>query len=247
MAPRLHGGATGTELARRGFDLRAPQWSAAANVAAPELVARIHREYADAGAALVTANTTSVHAHTVGEDVERHCAIAIELARSAGVLVAGSLAMLPKSIDRDARAHQYRRVGDALASADVLLLEGFLDPAELLLALDATRRWAGPRWAALAGPAVARIAEVIAAGPAEVALFCVHCCSLGDADAALTTARTIAPRAALGAYPSPAPDNDDAFASGLGACARAHDLAWIGACCGSTPTTTAAICTALRT
>lgn len=246
MAPRLHGGALGTELSRRGFELRAPMWSAAANIAAPELVAQIHREYAEAGAALVTANTTSVHAHAVGDEVEQHCAVAITLARTAGVLVAGSLAMLPKSLEPGTRAQQYRRIADALGTADVLLLEGFLDPDELLLALDATRRWAGPRWAALAGPAVPRIAEVIAADPVGVALFCVHCCSLGDADAALLTARASAPHAPLGAYPSPAPDDDDAFARGLVTCARAHDLAWIGACCGSTPTTTAAIFAALR-
>jgi homocysteine S-methyltransferase len=241
MPPRLHGGAVGTELARRGFELRAPQWSAAANLAAPRLVAQIHRDYADAGAALVTANTTSVHEHTVGDAVVQHCAIAIALARESGVEVAGSLAMLPRSIiDPDERRRQYARVAQALVGCDVLLLEGFLDPHELLLALSSTRDWPGPRWAALAGPAVPRIAEVIAARPADVAMFVVHCCPLDVADAALAAVRAIDRDVALGAYPSP--NGDDAiFARELLLSARAHDLAWIGSCCGSTPDTTAAL------
>lgn len=247
MRPRLHGGAVGTELVRRGFAIGEPQWSAAANLAAPELVAEIHRDYAAAGAELVTANTTCVHRHDVGDATAEHCAIAIALARRAGVRVAASLAMLPASIDADARTAEYRRVCDAMRDADVLLMEGFVDAAELLRAIAATRMWPGPRWAALAGPGVMGLGGVIApALAAGIALVAVHCCSIADADAALTAARAIAHDAPLGAYPSPDAGEDDAgFAQRLVARARAHRLTWVGSCCGSTPTTTAAIATAL--
>lgn len=245
MPPRLFDGALGTELARRGFELRAPQWSAAANTLAPELVAQIHRDYVNAGAELVTANTTSVHEHTVGEAFVEHCRFAIELARTAGARVAGSLAMLPREIDREERRARYAAVARALTSADVLLLEGFLDPDELLLALDATARWPGPRWAALAGPAAPRLAEVIAAAPANVALFLVHCCPIDEACAALADTRALHPLAPLGAHPSPTAA-DETFARTLVDCARRNDLAWIGSCCGSTPATTAVIAAALR-
>lgn len=240
----LMGGAVGTELARRGFPLQAPQWSAAANVVAPEIVAQIHRDYAAAGAELVTANTTSVHQHTVGDAYAEHCDRAIELARSAGVRVAGSLAMLPRDVRPDERRARYQAVAAALHGSDVLLLEGFLEPAELLLALDATARWSGPRWAALAGPGAGGLTDVIAAAPASVALFLVHCCTLEDAHAALDAAREAHPDAPLGAYPSPS-DDDETFARALVDCARTLDLAWIGSCCGSTPRTTTSLATAL--
>ncbi|MBC8070578.1 MAG: homocysteine S-methyltransferase family protein, partial [Deltaproteobacteria bacterium] len=57
---RLLDGAVGTELARRGFVLAPPSFSAAAIEHAPELLAAIHRDHVLAGAELVTAGTTCV-------------------------------------------------------------------------------------------------------------------------------------------------------------------------------------------
>lgn len=244
-APQLHGGAVGTELSRRGFGLTAPRWSAAANLEAPELVASIHRDYAQAGAALVTANTTCVHEHIVGDDLARHCAIAIDLARRANVAVAASLSMLPASIDADERTARYQRAAAAMAGADVLLLEGFVDPDELLRAVAATATWQGPRWAALAGPGVHHLPR-LAATVVGVDLLAAHCCPLRDAEAALAATRAAHAERALGCYPSPARDDDPhEFAHALVSCARAHRLRWVGSCCGSTPATTAAIAQAL--
>ena len=50
-------GPMGTELAARGVMTELPLWSAAAIDAAPEVIAAIHRDYADAGATVHTANT----------------------------------------------------------------------------------------------------------------------------------------------------------------------------------------------
>jgi S-methylmethionine-dependent homocysteine/selenocysteine methylase len=50
-------GAMGTELQRRGMDTGLPLWSARALMTHPEVVLRIHREYVDAGADILTANT----------------------------------------------------------------------------------------------------------------------------------------------------------------------------------------------
>jgi S-methylmethionine-dependent homocysteine/selenocysteine methylase len=50
-------GAMGTELLRRGVDTGLPLWSARALMTHPEAVLQIHREYAEAGADILTANT----------------------------------------------------------------------------------------------------------------------------------------------------------------------------------------------
>ncbi len=54
-------GATGTELGRRGVDIRLPLWSARALLDAPEVLAGIHRDYLEAGAGAITANTFRTH------------------------------------------------------------------------------------------------------------------------------------------------------------------------------------------
>jgi S-methylmethionine-dependent homocysteine/selenocysteine methylase len=54
-------GATGTELGRRGVDLSLPMWSARAILDAPNIIQQIHREYLQAGADLITANTFRTH------------------------------------------------------------------------------------------------------------------------------------------------------------------------------------------
>ncbi len=246
MVTRLHGGPMGTELSRRGFPLRAAgAWSAAAITEAPDLVAAIHRDHVRAGAAMVTANTTCAHAHYVGDAMPSLCTAAIGLARQSGAIVAGALSMLPATMSSAAREGGYAQMAAALVDADILLLEGFVDGPELLRALAATRAWVGPRWAALAGPGVAALPEIVVPARAEdVALLAVHCCDLDEAVAALVAAQSVGADTPLGAYPSP--DTDDcAFANALVGHARALSLSWIGSCCGGTPATTAAIASAL--
>ena len=56
-APILLDGATGTELEARGIEAGLPLWSSHALLHAPEAVEAIHRDYALAGAEILTANT----------------------------------------------------------------------------------------------------------------------------------------------------------------------------------------------
>src|SRR5207253_2975605 len=100
--PILLDGATGTELERRGFALEKPGWSARAIDEAPELLQTIHRDYVEAGAEIITANTFRLHRRNLAawgaeEEQPRLVGKAVELARRAAggrALVAASLAPL---------------------------------------------------------------------------------------------------------------------------------------------------------
>ncbi|MCA9045571.1 MAG: homocysteine S-methyltransferase family protein, partial [Planctomycetaceae bacterium] len=95
--PLIMDGATGTELARRGLELTPPLWSASAILHASELLQQIHRDYVEAGAQLITANTFRTHARNLREAglAQRANELthrAVEIARTAGTgetLVAG--------------------------------------------------------------------------------------------------------------------------------------------------------------
>ena len=93
--PLLLDGATGTELERRGIPTRLPLWSAGALLSAPALVGRIHRDYADAGAEALTANTFRTQRRTLareglGDRAAALTALAVRLAREAAASSASS-------------------------------------------------------------------------------------------------------------------------------------------------------------
>lgn len=241
---RLLDGATGTELARRGFELRAPAFSAAANLEAPALVSAIAADYATAGAAMITTNTTCAHRHYVGDDVARQCRAAVALARlgAPSAQVAGAVAMLPAAVEPIRRAQQYRETAIALVESgiDVLLLESFVDLDELARALEVTRGLHPRRWAAVVPTPTL---HAVALAGLEVEHVALHCAALPVIAAVL---EHVQHRVIEAAYPSCAPgQDDDAFAAQLVALGRRHGLAWIGACCGSTPATIAALARAL--
>ena len=52
----VHDGATGTELEARGVDCDSGDWSATANLEAPDVLRAIHEDYLRAGADIITAN-----------------------------------------------------------------------------------------------------------------------------------------------------------------------------------------------
>ncbi|HWB81983.1 MAG TPA: homocysteine S-methyltransferase family protein [Nannocystaceae bacterium] len=241
-------GAVGTELARRGFVLAPPSFSAAAIDDAPELLAAIHRDYVDAGADVLTTATTCVHRWYVGERSDELVVRAVATARAAigerSVQLAGALAMLPREVPD--RAEQYVATARALADAgvDILLCESFTSVDELALAARACEGLGITRWGAivptddgtpLGGGA---IEDALALGFDTLA---VHCCSLAATEAALTKLRNAAHDAALGAYPALAPADADRFAQTLTLLASRFTLACIGACCGSTPATIATL------
>ncbi len=99
-------GAGGTELERRGYVDRLRLWSAGAIEDAPEMVVRIHRDYIDAGAHVITTQTFTccrrrfrkVGAEALFEPLTRRAvALAILARREADrpdVLIAGSVSPL---------------------------------------------------------------------------------------------------------------------------------------------------------
>lgn len=248
MRPRLLGAPVGTELARRGFVLAAPAWSAAAIADAPGLLSEIHRDYVAAGADVVVANTTCTRPTELAEDAEVRCREAIAIARGAGVPVVATIAMSPRSLDAAERRATYAAQAGWSSGAEVLLLEGFIDVDELLLAIEATAAWTGPRWAALAGGAVSGIAEAIErAKSSTIAMWAVHCCTLEAAEDALRQVdRARLGDTSLGAWPNPPEDfSAAAFADALLGLVDSHALGVVGCCCGGTPRNTSALRAAL--
>jgi len=146
--PLLLDSAMGSELDRRGVDVRLPWWSARALVDAPDTVLAIHRENVDAGADVLTANTFRTQARTVGERAGELTRRAVELAREAArgasrpVFVAGALAPLadcyrPDLVPADAelgREHREHAENLAASGADLLLVETMNSIREIVAA-----------------------------------------------------------------------------------------------------------------
>lgn len=152
-SPILLDGATGTELERRGFALNRSGWSARAIDEAPELLESIHRDYVDAGAHIITANTFRLHRRNLAtwgraDDQRRMVNGAIALARKAAAgrsLVAASLAPLGDcyspdevpDIPRLEREHHELATELARAGADLILIETMVAGVETLAAAHA--------------------------------------------------------------------------------------------------------------
>jgi S-methylmethionine-dependent homocysteine/selenocysteine methylase len=142
-APLLLDGATGTELERRGIATRLPLWSADALIRAPEVVERIHRDYARAGAEAITANTFRTQRRTLareglGERAAELTALAVRLARQASSSAGGATPLVlgsdppledcyrPDLVPDDAalaREHAEHCANLAAAGADAILCE----------------------------------------------------------------------------------------------------------------------------
>jgi S-methylmethionine-dependent homocysteine/selenocysteine methylase len=144
--PLLLDGATGTELTRRGVDTGLPMWSAKALISAPDTLVAIHRDYVEAGAEIVTANTFRTHRRSLaaaglGDEAATLTSLAVQLARRAikmppagggrNVYVAGSIAPLEDCYSPDlvpdsgvlATEHGEMATALADAGADLLLVE----------------------------------------------------------------------------------------------------------------------------
>lgn len=144
--PLLLDGATGTELTRRGIDTGLPMWSAKALISAPDTLVAIHRDYVEAGAEIITANTFRTHRRSLaaaglGDEAATLTSLAVRLARQAttltptgggrSVYVAGSIAPLEDCYSPDlvpdsgALATEHGEMAAALADAgtDLLLVE----------------------------------------------------------------------------------------------------------------------------
>ncbi|MCL2449723.1 MAG: homocysteine S-methyltransferase family protein [Polyangiaceae bacterium] len=161
MCEVLLDGPMGTELERRGLRLAAPDWSARALDAVPELVAAIHRDYASAGATLHTATTFRTQRRAVGPRWEELARRAVRIARRAGFgRVAGSIAPLedcyrpdlsPGTAARAEHSELARVLSDE--GVDVILCETFASPIEAAVAVEAAAATGVETWVSLtAGP-----------------------------------------------------------------------------------------------
>jgi len=168
-------GAMGSELIRWGMELPEHIWSAAANLTNPELVLKIHREYVDAGADYITANTFRTTPRAFGKldslvagfvEVNKKDAVlnsrnslftAVELAKEAArnsVKVLGSIASLEDCYSpelfpgKNTAITEFRQLGGWLSEAgvDILLLETMNSIAEAEAGLIALQSFELPIW-----------------------------------------------------------------------------------------------------
>ncbi len=257
-------GPVGTELAARGVPTPLPLWSAAAIRQAPDVLADIHRAYADAGATVHTANTFRTKRRTIGADWRTLVREAVAIARSAigsSHRLAGSIAPLedcyrPDLSPPDAEA-EHRELALALAhdGVDLLLCETFPHPAEAVAATRAAASTGLPVWTSLtAGPwdalltpeAVTLAAEQVVAAGAQAVL--VNCSKPRTAVAYVAALAGLG--VPFGCYAN-AGDTDDGLGWGHPEAPEAYaELAqgWvqegatlIGSCCGTGPEHTRAL------
>lgn len=153
-------GATGSELNRRGVSTNLPLWSTNALISAPETLFQIHRDYVEAGAEIVTANTFRTHRRNLmssgmanqAADLTRQ---AVEIARNAAgelAWVAGSLAPLedcytPEAVPSDTdleSEHEEMARNLAEAGVDLILVETHNTIREAVAASRAVRETQTP-------------------------------------------------------------------------------------------------------
>lgn len=143
-------GPLGTQLEARGVPTPLPGWSAHALDDAPDVVSAIHRDYAAAGARVLTTNTFRTRRAVFGERWEELARRAVRLAREAagpGQRVVGSIAPLadcyrpdlsPADGDPEGTRAEHRALARVLADAgcDVLQCQTFPHTGEAAIALE---------------------------------------------------------------------------------------------------------------
>ncbi len=164
--PLLIDGGMGRELRARGVEVPDTIWSAAALITDPDVVRRIHEDYIEAGADVITTNTyglirTDLAKNGIDDrfaDLNRlACRLAEEARRRAGrrVALAGSLPPLRGSFrpDRvgpfDLLLGHYREQAELLAPyVDLMLCETMSSAAEARAAATAACATGKPVWVA---------------------------------------------------------------------------------------------------
>ncbi len=158
-------GATGTELQRRGVPMDQAAWSAAALLSHPEVVRAVHRDYVEAGADIVIADSFGASRHVLepaglGDKTAELNRRAVELAREAcagagrPVYVAGSISSFVAESDyrnrpgAEALRASYREQAGLLAEAEVdfLILEMMRDIDQSRIAVAAAAATGLPVW-----------------------------------------------------------------------------------------------------
>ncbi len=224
-------GATGTEIERHGGPLRAPLWSAQALIDEPALVRRVHREYLEAGAQVLTTNSFRTHARNLAAAGLAHRAhelttLSVRLACEArdahpdraDIRIAGAISPLEDcfrpadSPGRDA-GPEHREIATRLvqAGADLLLIETMGRIDEARAAVAAAQGLGRPVWLAvvaradghmLAGETLADLVAALADLELHALLLnCTDLRHLGVALPALCAATAARPALWTGAYP----------------------------------------------
>ncbi|WP_193183941.1 homocysteine S-methyltransferase family protein [Nisaea sediminum] len=155
-------GGMSRELERLGAPFRQPEWSALALIETPEIVERVHAEFIDAGAEVITTNNYAVVPFHIGE--ERFAAeggrlieLSGRLARSAadrktGTRVAGSIppvfgSYLPQDFDPAHAPALLGKIVSGLARhVDLWLIETTSSIEEMKAAAKATSAAPKPLW-----------------------------------------------------------------------------------------------------
>ena len=207
-------GALGTELTRRGCDTRLPLWSARALMDAPEVVRRIHADYAEAGAEVLTANTFRTNTRALAraglpDQVAALTRVAVGLARAGAAgraRVAGSIAPVedcysPDLVPDDASlAREHGELANALAGAgcDLILVETMNTVREAAIAAAAAARTGLPLWVSftlggddrlLSGETLAEAVRAIRPlGPEALLVNCIPVAQVSSALRALRAA-----------------------------------------------------------
>ena len=158
-------GATGTELQRRGVPMEPTAWCGAMGAETRPVLEAVHRDYIDAGARVITANTFATSRMILdraglGARFDEINLLAVEAALTArgdrqDVAVAGSLShMIPRrdlhgeTSDREI-AESYRELAGFLAASgcDLILLEMMFAPERMAFAFEAAVSTGLPVWA----------------------------------------------------------------------------------------------------
>ncbi|HWL09286.1 MAG TPA: homocysteine S-methyltransferase family protein [Planctomicrobium sp.] len=155
--PILLDGATGTELLRRGVDLSHPSWTAGIIRDDPRILKEIHRDYINAGAEIITANTFRTHARNLeslglADQARDLTCRAVDIVRDAAnqqsrVFVAGSVAPLedcytPALTPEDSRLKdEHASMAENLKTAgvDLILIETQVTIREAVYAAQAAQ------------------------------------------------------------------------------------------------------------
>jgi S-methylmethionine-dependent homocysteine/selenocysteine methylase len=265
-------GPMGTELARRGVATPQRVWSAKAIESAPEVIASIHREYAEAGATVHIANTFRTRPGSAGDRWRLLSERAIRIAREsvpsdhkvAGAVAPAEDCYRPDLSPETASRPEHRECARALAAAgvDLLICETFANPVEAVVAVEECVSTGLPTWIALtAGPdgrllspqAMGETAQACVRAGAEAVL--VNCTPASVTHSYLQ--RIVELPVRVGAYA-----NAGESAEGLGWGATPSDAAlryarlasgWldqgaliVGGCCGTRPEHVAALAALVR-
>lgn len=161
-AVTLLDGGMGQELVHRAGDRPTALWSTQIMIDRPGLVAEVHRDYADAGASIATANTYAIHRDRLRragiedrfEALHEAALNEVDTVRHRG-RVAGSIGPLGASYradltpPHDAAVALYAEVARVLAPrVDLLIFETIASLAQARAALEAGRQTDKPVWLA---------------------------------------------------------------------------------------------------